>query len=157
MATGLSKRKRDSVDSEDDGDEDTSLSKKKASSSSLGCTCKKGCKTKACSCKKAGTYCVVVCKCDRHTCANREVPGTDVSSSVETDKENDSSMVSEDEQNTTDQLLDSTYNKPVGVMYGKYPIGARSPMKPIFRTPTGAERFAVDSDTEATPRVNLFS
>ena len=53
----------------------------------------------------------------------REVPGTDVSSSVETDKENDSSMVSEDEQNTTDQLLDSTYNKPVGVMYGKSPLG----------------------------------
>ena len=40
----------------------------------------------------------------------REVPGTDVSSSVETDKENDSTMASDDEANTTDQLLDSTYN-----------------------------------------------
>ena len=54
----------------------------------------------------------------------REVPGTDVSSSVETDKENDSSMVSDGEQNTTDQLLDSTYNlKPASVMYGKSPKG----------------------------------
>ena len=71
MATGLSKRKRDSADSEDDGDEDTSLSKKKAASSSLGCTCKKGCKTKACSCKKKCIFCTALCKCDRHTCANR--------------------------------------------------------------------------------------
>ena len=71
MATGLSKRKRDSVDSEDDRDEDTSLSKKKAASSSLGCTCKKGCKTKACSCKKKCIFCTALCKCDRHTCANR--------------------------------------------------------------------------------------
>ena len=51
------------------------------------------------------------------------MPGTDVSSSVETDKENDSSMVSDGEQNTTDQLLDSTYNKPASVMYGKSPMG----------------------------------
>ena len=57
--------------------------------------------------------------------AYREVPGTDVSSSVETDKENDSTMASDtEEQNTTDQLLDSTYNlKPASVMYGKSPIG----------------------------------
>ena len=33
----------------------------------------------------------------------REIPGTDVSSSVETDKENDP-------MDDTDQLLDSTYN-----------------------------------------------
>ena len=33
----------------------------------------------------------------------REVPGTDVSSSVETDKENET-------MDDTDQLLDSTYN-----------------------------------------------
>ena len=55
------------------------------------------------------------------------MPGTDVSSSVETDKENDSLMASEGEemtQNTTDQLLDSTYNlKPASVMYGKSPKG----------------------------------
>merc|ERR1711997_938903 len=113
--------------------------KKKTSKSSLGLgwTCKKGWKTKACSCKKAGNHCVVLCKCDPHTCANREVPGTDVSSSVETDKENDSTMASDDEANTTDQLLDSTYNlKPASVMYGKSPIGLRSPMKSIFGTPT---------------------
>ena len=36
-----------------------------------GCTCKKGCKTKACSCRKAGPYCTVLCKCDPHTCAHR--------------------------------------------------------------------------------------
>merc|ERR1712098_1042034 len=47
------------------------------------------CKTKKCVCKKNGKWCIVLCKCDIHTCANREVPGTDVSSSVETDKENE--------------------------------------------------------------------
>merc|ERR1711964_88535 len=99
-----------------------------------------------------------VCKCDRHACANREVPGTDVSSSVETDKENDSTMASDSEQNTTDQLLDSTYNlKPPSLQYGKSPIGVRSPMKSIFGTPTAsADTFAVDSDVEATPRAKLF-
>ena len=54
---------------------------------------------------------------------SREVPGTDVSSSVETDKENDSTMASEGEENTTDQLLDSTYLKPISEVYNKSPIG----------------------------------
>merc|ERR1711868_141572 len=76
---------------------------KKRSSKLQGCTCKKGCKTKACSCKKAAVWCVALCKCNRHACANREVPGTDVSSSVETDKESE-------ELDDTDQLLDSTYD-----------------------------------------------
>ena len=54
----------------------------------------------------------------------REVPGTDVSSSVETDKENDSNMLSDGEENTTDQLLDSTYNlMPPSVAHGKSPLG----------------------------------
>merc|ERR1719219_3100076 len=147
-------------DEEDTEPQNGSKLKKKPSKSSLGlgCTCKKGCKTKACSCKKAGNYCVVLCKCDSHTCANREVPGTDVSSSVETDKENDSTMASDEEVNTTDQLLDSTYNlKPPSMAYGKSPVGSRSPMKSIFGTPTAsADNFAVDSDTEATPRAKLF-
>ena len=52
----------------------------------------------------------------------REVPGTDVSSSVETDKENDSNMASDDEKNTTDQLLDSTYHlNPVHSLNAKSP------------------------------------
>merc|ERR1719309_298605 len=93
---------------------------------------------------------------EEHTCANREVPGTDVSSSVETDKENDSNMVSDGEENTTDQLLDSTYHlKPAHMI--KSP-GSRSPMKPIFRSPqASADNFAVDSDAEATPKVKIFS
>ena len=36
-------------------------------------------------------------------------------------------------------------------------LGSRSPMKSIFGTPTAsADNFAVDSDTEATPRAKLF-
>merc|ERR1712227_1125174 len=125
-------------------DQDDSITKKRTSKLQ-GCTCKKGCKTKACSCKKAGSWCVVICKCDRHACANREVPGTDVSSSVETDKENE-------DLDDTDQLLDSTYDVK------KIPkLDARSPMKPIFNTPTtgrnsGADIFAADSDVDATPK-----
>ena len=99
-----SKRKRDSLDSEDE-DQDDSITKKRTSKLQgkccffswfnlifylltiflnqfiikpqpnfllcSGCTCKKGCKTKACSCKKAGSWCVAICKCDRHACANR--------------------------------------------------------------------------------------
>merc|ERR1712227_982448 len=138
-----SKRKRDSLDSEDE-DQDDSITKKRTSKLQ-GCTCKKGCKTKACSCKKAGSWCVAICKCDRHACANREVPGTDVSSSVETDKENE-------DLDDTDQLLDSTYD------VNKIPkLDARSPMKSIFNTPTngrssGADLFAADSDIDATPK-----
>merc|ERR1712227_734139 len=125
-------------------DQDDSITKKRTSKLQ-GCTCKKGCKTKACSCKKAGSWCVAICKCDRHACANREVPGTDVSSSVETDKENE-------DLDDTDQLLDSTYDVK------KIPkLDARSPMKPIFNTPTtgrssGADIFAADSDVDATPK-----
>ena len=46
---------------------------------------------------------------------------------METDKENDSTMASDDEANTTDQLLDSTYNlKPPSMAYGKSPVGKKS-------------------------------
>merc|ERR1712059_198506 len=54
------------------------------------CTCKSGCKTKMCSCRKAGPYCTSLCGCPANKCAHREVPGQDVSSAVDTDKENDS-------------------------------------------------------------------
>jgi len=160
MGAPIYKRKRSFDDSSDEELESLNLSSKMKKKVSGGCTCKKGCKTKACSCKKAGPYCNSLCKCDKHTCANREVPGTDVSSSVETDKENDSTMASDGEENTTDQLLDSTYNlKLPSTHYAQSPIGSRSPMKPIFGTPVNAaDTFAVDSDNEeATPRVKIFS
>jgi len=152
LGPGFSKRKRGSFDSEEENNSnDESLSKKR-NSNSAGCKCKKGCKTKACSCKKDGPYCTSMCKCNIHTCANREVPGTDVSSSVETDKENE-------EMDDTDQLLDSmnatrTLNSTT--------ILSRSPMKAIFSqqglaTPrnSGADVFAQDSDIEATPKLKV--
>ena len=93
MGAPIYKRKRSFEDSDEEDMEpqNDSKMKKKTSKSSLGlgeklrnlrfypitssvfpgCTCKKGCKTKACSCKKAGNHCVVLCKCDPHTCANR--------------------------------------------------------------------------------------
>jgi len=140
MGGVLSKRKRDSLDSEEE-DFQEGVNRKKSSLS--GCGCAKGCKTKKCVCKKNGKWCIVLCKCDIHTCANREVPGTDVSSSVETDKENE-------EMDDTDQLLDSTYQlDPKTLVYN------RSPMKTIFspvNRNSGADNFAVDSDIEATPK-----
>merc|ERR1719481_1817442 len=141
MGAGLAKRKRGSLDSEEEELLDEGGNKKKSSLS--GCGCAKGCKTKKCICKKNGKWCIVLCKCDIHTCANREVPGTDVSSSVETDKENE-------EMDDTDQLLDSTYQlDPKTLVYN------RSPMKTIFspvNRNSGADNFAVDSDIEATPK-----
>merc|ERR1719474_504556 len=147
MGVGLAKRKRGSVDSEEEEMlDDDGVPKKKTSLS--GCGCAKGCKTKKCVCKKNGKWCIVLCKCDIHTCANREVPGTDVSSSVETDKENE-------DMDDTDQLLDSTYNiDPKKLMFGSK-TSDRSPMKTIFspvNRNSGADNFAVDSDIEATPK-----
>jgi hypothetical protein len=147
MAPHLAKRKRDSLDSEEEGnEEDSSLNGTRNKKSLQGCTCKKGCKTKACSCKKKGSHCVVLCKCDPHKCANRENPGTDVSSSVETDKENDP-------MDDTDQLLDSTYN--LGTTNAASIMGKKSPVKPIFRDPvsSASDIFAMDSDNELTPKV----
>ena len=74
MAPHMAKRKRDSLDSdEEENEEDSSVNGGSRKKSLQGCTCKKGCKTKACSCKKKGSYCVVLCKCDPHACANRSV------------------------------------------------------------------------------------
>jgi len=147
MGVGLAKRKRGSLDSEEEEMlDDDGVPKKKTSLS--GCGCAKGCKTKKCVCKKNGKWCIVLCKCDIHTCANREVPGTDVSSSVETDKENE-------DMDDTDQLLDSTYNiDPKKLMFGSK-TSDRSSMKTIFspvNRNSGADNFAVDSDIEATPK-----
>ena len=36
-----------------------------------GCKCKSGCKTKACSCRKAGPYCTSLCRCPPNKCSNR--------------------------------------------------------------------------------------
>ena len=36
-----------------------------------GCKCKSGCKTKACSCRKAGPYCTSLCRCNPNKCSNR--------------------------------------------------------------------------------------
>ena len=38
-----------------------------------GCKCKSGCKTKACSCRKAGPYCTSLCGCPANKCAHRFV------------------------------------------------------------------------------------
>jgi len=143
MAPHLSKRKRESQGSdEESGDSSINGTKRKTLQ---GCTCKKGCKTKACSCKKKSIHCVAICKCDPHACANRENPGTDVSSSVETDKENDL-------MDDTDQLLDSTYN--LGTTNAASIIGKTSPVKPIFKSIiSGADIFAADSDIESTPKL----
>ena len=70
-------------------------------------------------------------------------------------------MDSEDDANSTNKLLDSTYDMmPAGKLnfstVNSTP-GSRSPMKPIFKTPvigTGrgsADIFANDSDVDATP------
>merc|ERR1712025_909587 len=61
----------------------------KRKSSLQRCSCKSSCKTKACPCKKAGPFCTSLCGCVSSKCANKEIPGTDVSSAVESEKEND--------------------------------------------------------------------
>ena len=87
MGAPIYKRKRSFEDSSDEDLEPHNDSKQKKKSATgriisrvftscemfpvAGCTCKKGCKTKACSCRKAGPYCTALCKCDRHTCSNR--------------------------------------------------------------------------------------
>ena len=82
----------------------------------------------------------------------REVPGTDVSSMGETDKENE-------EMDDTDQLLDSMSHANTTTTIFK-----RSPMKPIPSpaplTPrnSGADLFSQESDVEATPtNIRIFS
>merc|ERR1712048_1211149 len=78
--SGCAEEEEDEVDADQPSKRKSSLQR---------CACKSGCKTKNCSCKKAGPFCTAICGCNPHKCANREVPGTDVSSAVETDKEND--------------------------------------------------------------------
>jgi len=131
---------------------------KRSASNFQGCTCSTGCKTKRCSCRKAGPYCSALCKCNASSCSHREVPGTDVSSAVETDKEN-ASMESDDNDNT-EELLGNTFDFPptklefAATMKSPSP---RSPLKPLFKTPVigsnrgSSDMFAGDSDMEATP------
>ena len=91
------------------------------------------------------------------------MPGTDVSSAVETDKEN-ASMNSEEEtdNDNTNKLLDSTFELEPSAGKLKFSDSPstpslRSPLKPIFKTPvvgtgrTSADMFAMDSDVDATP------
>jgi len=164
------KRKRgNEVESgeEEDTEEDRPDSKKKISiTAQQGCTCTTGCKTKRCSCRKAGPFCTALCKCTHNKCAHREMPGTDVSSAVDTDKEN-ASMTSDDEtdNDNTNKLLDSTFElKPAGKLnFSGSPatLNSRSPLKPIFKTPvvatgrSSADMFAMDSDVDATPTNRL--
>ena len=93
------------------------------------------------------------------------MPGTDVSSAVDTDKEN-SSMTSGDEEDNdnTNKLLDVTFElKPAGKLnFSGSPatLNSRSPLKPIFKTPvvatgSSADMFAMDSDVDATPTNRL--
>merc|ERR1719234_2149957 len=126
----VSKRKRGSgVDSDEDEEKETKPDMKKRSTSNTpgqGCTCTTGCKTKRCSCRKAGPFCTALCKCVRSKCSNREVPGTDVSSAVDTDKEN-VSMESDEDNNTTNKLLDSTYDMSPPAPAGKLDFSTASP------------------------------
>ena len=142
-------------------EEDEAKPRKRASGT--GCSCKTGCKTKACSCKKAGPYCSAACKCNASKCINREDPGSDVStnSTMDTDKENEMNESSE-EGDTTDKLLNGTFEGPVGKLSFSNPSTPEIPRTPlgpaatsIFRTPnSGADMFAADSDVEATPKVH---
>ena len=82
----------------------------------------------------------------------REVPGTDVSSSVETDKENE-------DLDDTDKLLDSM--NATRTLDSNTTL--RSPMKKLIfgnqgqATPknSGADFFAQESDVEATPKLKV--
>jgi len=141
-------------------DEDGSgPTRRKRSSNTVGCTCKSGCKNNRCSCKKQDTYCSILCKCPPNKCANREVPGDDVS-----DASCMSNMETSDVENNenTAELLDSTFDVKPGVeekprLDFKHkilcpetpstPLAARSPLK----AKNSADIFAMESDVEATP------
>jgi len=126
--------------------ENDSYNKKKRVSAG-GCSCKSGCKNKRCSCKKDGPYCSSLCKCIASKCANREIPGADVSDAScmsTTDVENSEAENSAD---TTAKLLDATFELPP---VSKFSTPSRSPLKPVNRD--SADMFAtVDSDIDATP------
>ena len=70
---------------------------------------------------------------------------------METDKENDSTMATDDEVNTTDQLLDSTYNlKPRSIAYGESPVGKNSlcthPLVHIWLTNSDLSRLEISDE-----------
>lgn len=44
---------------------------KRTTSGRLGCTCRKGCKNKTCSCVKSGKGCTDACKCPEDICQNK--------------------------------------------------------------------------------------
>jgi len=146
------------VDSEEESEDKSGHKKRSTSITNQGCTCSTGCKTKRCSCRKAGPHCTALCKCNHSKCSHREVPGTDVSSAVETDKEN-ASMDSEDNDNTK-ELLENTFDIPPTKLEFAATLKSpmrRSPLKPLFKTPvicsnqSSSDMFDVDSDIEATP------
>ena len=87
--TPMFKRKR-VIDVESEEEEETEAKPDK------GCACKTGCETRRCTCRRVGSLCTALCKCGRYACSNREVPGTDVSSAIDTDKENVSMDSDED-------------------------------------------------------------
>ena len=82
------------------------------------------------------------------------MPGTDVSSAAETDKEN--SLASEEEAENTRELLDSTFDVQM-VKKLSFAAGPRSPLAPIFKTPSldskssSADIFANESEADMTP------
>merc|ERR1712112_755530 len=170
LAVAGDKRKRRSPQSsgaikeEEDVEEEDEDGKpaKKRSSTQAGCKCKGGCKTKACKCRKAGPYCTALCGCPANKCANREDPGSDVSvnSTVDTDKENELNEEEDGSPDTTDKLLNGTFDLPGKLKFNSNPSthNNRTPLGTmtsgsIFKTPnSGADMFAEESDVEATPR-----
>jgi len=149
------------ITEEDTEDDCADGKQRKKRSTTAGCGCKTGCKTKACSCRKNGPFCSSSCKCLPNKCSYREEPGSDVSvdSNVDTDKENEVNGA-EDGADTTDHLLNGSFE-----LSGKLNFenliskpstpDKRTPLGPsIFKTPNnGADMFAEESDIEATPIV----
>merc|ERR1719369_1996113 len=166
LAVGGDKRKRPvgAIKEEGDLEEEDEDGKpvKKRSSTQTGCKCKGGCKTKACGCRKAGPYCTSLCGCPANKCSNREDPGSDVSvnSTMDTDKENELNEDEDGSPDTTDKLLNGTFDLPgklkfnsnPGTPNNRTPLGSLASGS-IFKTPnSGADMFAEESDIEATPR-----
>ena len=88
------------------------------------------------------------------------MPGTDVSSAIETDKENGVESIDEMDNDETNKLLDSTFDiNPAAKLIFNSPLtpNTRSPLKPIFKTPvlgsghTSGDMFDAESDVDATP------
>merc|ERR1712215_389307 len=83
------------------------------------------------------------------------------SSAVETDKENGGAESLDEDNDDTNKLLDSTFdlNPTSKLNFSNSPLtpNARSPLKPIFKTPvlgsgrSSADMFDESSDVDATP------